>query len=305
MTELRIDPEFRDKIPPLTEAEFDQLKENILNDGEVYEPICVWNGTIVDGHNRWKIVQEHPEIPYRTKDMQFVNKWEAFEWMYRKQLGRRNLTDEQRTVLIGKMFEARKKTRGSNNQYIQAKSEKDQNDTFHSGDTAQTIANELGIGRQTVKRAEKFSKGIDILSEVSHEAVDKILKGGSGVRKKDVIELPQMEPEKIEHFAQAVLSGEVKEQTKPKRKGNTREAREQAKLLDKICAEMYDLEHTKEFTIDMMKEQIEANSQNYVDILRGILTENSTLLVGENRQLIADTIDTAIGKIRLVRNLVA
>lgn len=36
--ELKIDPEFRDKIPPLTDAEFEQLKENILSDGEVYEP---------------------------------------------------------------------------------------------------------------------------------------------------------------------------------------------------------------------------------------------------------------------------
>ena len=51
MDKLRIDPEFRDKIPPLTDAEFEQLRENILNDGEVYEPIAVWNGTIVDGHN--------------------------------------------------------------------------------------------------------------------------------------------------------------------------------------------------------------------------------------------------------------
>ena len=38
--ELKIDPEFRDKIPPLTDAEFEQLRENILADGEVYEPIC-------------------------------------------------------------------------------------------------------------------------------------------------------------------------------------------------------------------------------------------------------------------------
>lgn len=37
--ELKIDPEFRDKIPPLTEDEFKQLEENILEDGEVYEPI--------------------------------------------------------------------------------------------------------------------------------------------------------------------------------------------------------------------------------------------------------------------------
>ena len=52
MTELKIDPEFRDKIPPLTEAEFKQLEENIVADGEVREPIVAWNGTIIDGHTR-------------------------------------------------------------------------------------------------------------------------------------------------------------------------------------------------------------------------------------------------------------
>ena len=86
MIELKIDSEFRDKIPPLTDAEFQQLRENILADGEVYEPIAVWNNVIVDGHNRWRIVQENPQIPFRTKEMDFADKWAAFEWMYRKQL---------------------------------------------------------------------------------------------------------------------------------------------------------------------------------------------------------------------------
>ena len=62
MATFTIDPEFKSKIPPLTDAEYEQLKENILEAGEVYEPIVVWNGTIVDGHNRWKIIQENPEI---------------------------------------------------------------------------------------------------------------------------------------------------------------------------------------------------------------------------------------------------
>ena len=75
MTELKIDPEFRDKIPPLTEAEFKQLEENIVADGEVREPIVTWHGTIIDGHNRWAIILKHPEIPYKVKDMGFSDKW--------------------------------------------------------------------------------------------------------------------------------------------------------------------------------------------------------------------------------------
>lgn len=36
--EYIVNPEFRDKIPPLTLEEYEQLRENILEDGEVYEP---------------------------------------------------------------------------------------------------------------------------------------------------------------------------------------------------------------------------------------------------------------------------
>ena len=38
MDKFIIDPEFRDKIPPLTEDEFYQLEENILSDGSVFSP---------------------------------------------------------------------------------------------------------------------------------------------------------------------------------------------------------------------------------------------------------------------------
>lgn len=116
---FRIDPEFENKIPPISEDEFKQLRENILTAGEVYEPLVVWDGVLVDGHNRWKVIQENPEVKWRTREMDFPDKWAAFEWMYKNQLGRRNLTDEQRTYMIGKMYEARKKSNGGNrgNQY--------------------------------------------------------------------------------------------------------------------------------------------------------------------------------------------
>lgn len=213
MIELRIDPEFRDKIPPLTDAEFEQLKDNILADGEVYEPICVWGGTIVDGHNRWKIVQEHPEIPFRTKEMHFADKWEAFDWMYKKQLGRRNLTDEQRTYLLGKMYEARKNTtlsRGTNGRFSPCT--QSGNTEKPRGRIGDIIAKEQGVGKGTVLRASQFSKGLDALSEVSKEAADKVLKGGSGVNKSDVMELVKKDETEVKKFAESVVSGEAKQQ---------------------------------------------------------------------------------------------
>ena len=63
---LTIDPEFEGKIPPLREEELKQLEENILADGVVINPLIVWDGVIVDGHNRYRILQKHPEIQFTT-----------------------------------------------------------------------------------------------------------------------------------------------------------------------------------------------------------------------------------------------
>lgn len=211
MIELKIDPEFKAKIPPLTDEEFQQLRENIINDGEVYEPICVWNGTIVDGHNRWKVIQEFPDIPFRIKEMIFDDKWAAFDWMYAKQLGRRNLTDEQRTLLIGKMYQARKHT--SINRDASGKFSpciQNGNTAKPHGRIGEQIAKELGVGNGTVLRANKFAQGIDALSEVSKEAAEKVLQGKSGATKGSIANLANASEEDRKEMAQQIINGAVK-----------------------------------------------------------------------------------------------
>ena len=303
MEPLRIDPEFRDKIPPLTDAEFEQLKENILQDGEVYEPICTWNGTIVDGHNRWRIIQENPEIPYRIKEMDFSDKWEAFEWMYRKQLGRRNLTDEQKTYMIGKMYEARKNTsKFKGNQYTKS-GEYQIGNNQKPLKTGEAIAQELGIGYGTVMRAADFAKGTDALRQESPEAADIVLKGCSGATKSDIQDLSKKSSEEVKDFAESVISGEIKEKHRPKPIGNTKEIRERMKLADEVIAEMYSPE-IKEFTIEMLESDIELNGMEYVSILRNTLTDHSTMLVGENRERVGQKIDSIINEIQKLRRLV-
>ena len=201
--ELKIEREFQEKIPPLTEAEFEQLRENILNDGEVYEPIAVWNGIIVDGHNRWKIITEHPEIPYRIKEMPFADKWEAFEWMYKKQLGRRNLTEEQKTALVGKMALARMQRHGGDRKSESFSS--GQNGALKNKDrTRDIIAKELGIGARSVDRAVQFAKGVDALREVSPEAADKVLGGKTNLSKQDVSKIAKMPAQDVKEVAQEI-----------------------------------------------------------------------------------------------------
>jgi len=71
---LKVDPEFQGKIPPLTFEELNQLEANILRDGRIINPIIVWEGLIVDGHNRFIIAKKHPEIPYTVHETEFANR---------------------------------------------------------------------------------------------------------------------------------------------------------------------------------------------------------------------------------------
>ena len=96
MINLKIDPEFQSQIPPLTDDEFKQLEENILKEGKLISPLIVWGNTLVDGHNRYEIVQEHPEISFSTMPLLFESREEVLAWICKNQLGRRNLTPEQK-----------------------------------------------------------------------------------------------------------------------------------------------------------------------------------------------------------------
>ena len=77
LSALKIDPEFQGKIPPLTFEELNQLEANILRDGRIINPIIVWRGLIVDGHNRYTIAKKHPEIPFTVHEKEFASRYEA------------------------------------------------------------------------------------------------------------------------------------------------------------------------------------------------------------------------------------
>ena len=89
MINLKIDPEFQSQIPPLTDDEYKQLEENILKEGKLISPLIVWNNTLVDGHNRYAILQKHPEIYFSSMPLPFECREEVLAWICKNQLGRR------------------------------------------------------------------------------------------------------------------------------------------------------------------------------------------------------------------------
>jgi len=95
---MKILQELESLIPPLSNEEFKQLERNILEEG-IREPLITWNGILIDGHNRYRIAQEH-EINYETLEKEFDNINRVKEWMVNNQLGRRNLPEFVRGELL-------------------------------------------------------------------------------------------------------------------------------------------------------------------------------------------------------------
>ena len=105
-TQIRIDPDFKSLIRPLQRTEYLQLEQNIIQDG-CRDPITIWNGYIIDGHNRYEICMRH-HIPFQTRTMEFEYREQVIAWICANQLGRRNITEETRRFLIGIQYENEK-----------------------------------------------------------------------------------------------------------------------------------------------------------------------------------------------------
>lgn len=233
--ELVIDPEFESYIPALTQEEYEQLEENILCMHRVTDPIIVWNGNIiVDGHNRYRIAQKHPEIHFTVEDLMVDTREEVLEWICRMQLGRRNLTPEQKKFLIGKQYENEKHAHGGDRRSEEARST-GQNDHLKSGETVRArIARERGTSDSYVKRAELFAKGLELMDEVVPGIRNEILIGSRKIPEREITAIARTDVSDRENAVKALLNG--RSATELDRKRKAEERREHREALQQIEA---------------------------------------------------------------------
>jgi len=187
---IRIDPEFRDWVMPLSQGEFTQLEENLLAEG-CRDALIVWISdkalppVLLDGHHRYAICQAH-NLSYRIDYKNFPDREAAKNWIIFNQIGRRNISSAQRAYLIGKIYRETKKDHGGTgaNQYTEQRA-----NNLPSANTAERIAEQFNVSHQTVKNAEKFADAVDtIASTYGDEAKQKILSGATKLPQKAITE---------------------------------------------------------------------------------------------------------------------
>ena len=234
---LKIDPEFQSKIPPLTFEELNLLEANILEEGRILSPLIVWNGLIVDGHNRFAILKNHPEIEYTVLEKEFANRYEAIVWICKNQLGRRNLTPQQFKYLIGQRYEAEKQAHGG---------ERKATDKIcpltSSHQTRASIAQEAKVSEGFVQNAAGYAKGVDAAEDAVPGTRAKIL---SGEVKPTVAELaavsraaPEERPALVEEICKPKKRAKSKNDEMKAPEAKAPEAGKQTELLPEASPEL-------------------------------------------------------------------
>ena len=199
---LTIDETIRRTLIPLREDELQLLEQSVLAEG-IRDPLVAWNRNgeyvLLDGHHRYELAQKHG-LTFSTIGLQFNNREEAIQWVLQNQLARRNLTDEQRTLIIGRLYNQVKL------EPLQRLSDSEVKFTSEAGSnaTARHVGGMFGVSEKTVRNAAEFAKAVDAVAEIAPQAADAILLGKVPDAK---TALPKVEPELLPKVAERIAQG--------------------------------------------------------------------------------------------------
>ena len=159
--ELKINETLERVMPPLQELELKLLTESLLKEG-CRDKLVVWNGTIIDGHNRYRICREH-NIPFSYKEEEFDDEAAAKMWIISNQIGRRNLSAFVKCELVlpmeAELKAEAKKRQGQRNDLKNivpslTRSEKPKN-------SRETLSNLAQVSHGTFDKAKQLINGAD------------------------------------------------------------------------------------------------------------------------------------------------
>lgn len=236
MKELKINPELKDFIPPLSGEEKKQLEDSLLKYGYKGAPIYIWNDFIVDGHNRYELCRKH-NIEYPIEELSLGDDAtiiDVMEWMINTQLGRRNLPPAQRLVVMDKFKKkiqeqaANKKSkdiadsnRRRSSNVLQMEKNENEPRRIH---TDKELAKMAGVGTGTVARFNRVMNSDDedlkkkvLANEVSINAgYEKVKKNER--EKENTNNKSSHQPQTYQEAAQ--LYGGIQQGHLPNRKNN-------------------------------------------------------------------------------------
>jgi len=158
MKTLKIHSDLQTLLPPLSDAEYRGLEADILEHG-CLSPLVTWNDTIVDGHNRYAICQDH-ELSFDTVELEFESLVDAKFWAWSHQEHRRNLTPFQRAE-IALQFKPMLATKAKEKEATRKSTWQNSAESLPETNTRNEIAKIAGVSKDTVSRVEYLDEHAD------------------------------------------------------------------------------------------------------------------------------------------------
>lgn len=245
---ITIDKEFKTLIPPLSAEEFDQLEANCLENG-IQDSLKTWNGVLVDGHNRYEIAEKHG-LEFKTEGMEFSGRTDAKLWIIKNQLGRRNLSAYDRSVLALKLKPVIAE-KAKERQTLGLKSDEGTRTDVALGKTA-------GVGKDTIRKVEAIenSGNEEIKQKVRNKeiSIDKAYRDVKGLSPKKK-SLPQTEVRDVEITVtnEDVMKNPVQAEVKEVKFIETDESNEEVEDVAKDVAETAGLSYADDILSGITK----------------------------------------------------
>lgn len=176
---IKIDKEFQNLLRPLTAEEFKSLEDSIKQDG-CLRPVELWNGYIVDGHNRYSICMKN-DIPFEQVDVtdKFETKSDVMKWIVQNQRARQTGRQLSKSELVQMALAVEKQVA------VEAK------ENQLSGLKQNTVSSNLKKREEPIVSAKKAAESIGVSENTyrdmklvaekgSEEQIERMNKGGRG-----------------------------------------------------------------------------------------------------------------------------
>lgn len=303
--QLKTDKDFKNLIRPLQRKEYLQLEADILQDG-CLEPIVVYDGFIIDGHNRYEICTKH-NIPFAITEMAFEYKEEAIAWICAQQLCRRNITDETRKFLIGMQYESEKivnsrKNIPGVNQYSKLNPtipyegfdvNRDRSQTL-GYITAQKIARDNNVSIGSVRKYAMYTRALEVIGKADPAMVPRILSGKYKISHQNVIDLSRMTPDEIRIVGRKI---ERSQQTFVQYKRTRKEIREGSAEMEPVLPMGPSVKDMPQFDPDAEVTGLTLTIPSWESSIERIRTKTDLSIVSENAKArLADALTDLLQK---------
>lgn len=211
-TRLRVHPDLRFLVSPLSEQVHSDLKARLLQNG-CSTPIRVWDNIVLVDYEAFEICKAYG-IPMTVSRIRLGSLEEATAWVCKNQLLRKDISEKTRHYLIGKRFLVEKALGAHEAARVRQSAASAMTNTVivdttpydaTAAKTCERLGLEYHICFVTVRKYGVFASIIDYIRAREPALADRIINGKIRISHEHLVEIAQLSPVEFNRMARYFL----------------------------------------------------------------------------------------------------